>query len=175
MNGPVAVVGIACLGVAVLMVWIVPAQRSSAAKAEESTPAQWSVSKGYTTSNKIVPGMMIASVDGAGDRGEISVRCAPGLSGVYVRPAEQPASEPGTETITYIGSVDGGAEAAGHADVSGTLLKVGGAALVRQLVHAHNFRVRYTPSDNPSLVALNFDMRGLAAAVAEMNGACGAL
>lgn len=138
-----------------------------------NAPAEWSVDKGYTANNKVVPGMMMASALSSDGKAEISVRCSKGFAAVYVKPETRPEFEAGTESATFVSSLDGSAEATGHAMMAGRNMTLGTMSLVKRLESGRAFRVRYTPFDGDALVAMDFDLRGLPAAVAAMRDVCG--
>lgn len=145
----------------------------SSATARSGAPVQWSVSKGYTIQNKVVPGSMVASAESAGG-GEIYVRCSKGFVSVSVMMPDAPKSEAGTETITYISSMDGGAETTRHGDMLSTSqLAIGGADFLRLASTASHLRIRFTPVMDDVLKTVDFDLRGMPAAIAEMEPTCG--
>jgi len=133
---------------------------------------EWSVSSGYTPQNRVVPGVMIASIKSVGDRdGELSVRCSKIAWGVYVDTRLPPALEPGTDNFTVAYAFDRGESTSVVARPTGTVLYIGGAALVRQLLHTSRFSFRFsTYEDKPA--SLDFDARGLASAVTTLRAAC---
>jgi hypothetical protein len=166
-----------CFLLAAAAVWVSvwrPTPPAVVAAADKPV-VQWSVSRAYTVDNKVVPGMMIASADSVDGKDEMSVRCSVGFSAVYVRPETAPAPEAGTPDATYISSVDGSPEVVGHAVMAGRNMKVGNAATVRQLAHARSLRIRFTPFDSSSLSTVDFDVRGLGAALGQMRDVCGSI
>lgn len=162
--------------VTAVIVVTIQSQRSAAvvtAAPREQSGAEWSVSKAYTAGNKVVPGALLASAESADGRADISVRCSKGFSGVYVRPESHPQFEAGTDSATFTSSLDGSAEATGHADMTGNYMLIGQAPMVRQLAKGRRLTIRYTPFDGDHLVSMDFDLRGLPVAMAAMQDVCG--
>lgn len=165
--------GIARLFPVIAAVYLAGCAADRAAVADR--PAEWSVSKGYTTTNKEAPGMMIASAKSADGNAELSVRCSKGFWAVYVRPESQPRFVAGSERADFFTSVDGAAEIAGSGDRAGLNVVVGSAVMARRLGSARALRVRYTPFDSDERASMDFDLRGLPAAEAAMRDVCGSM
>ena len=139
------------------------------------TAAEWSISKAYTMNNQVLPGGMIASSK-ASDDGEIGIVCARGLTQVYVDLPDRPEPEAGTATTSYTMSLDGGVAAVGHGRMeSGVRLIIGSRSLAASMGHAKVMRIRYTPLESETMKNVDFDMRGLPAALVAMRQACGTI
>lgn len=144
----------------------------------------WTVSKGYTAQNQTVPGAMIAYSESLGsfpsswgDRtAELSVRCAGRQWSVYLNPGIAPEPEAGAgsdATVEY--RLDGGPAVSALDEVEGGNVRIGGAALVRQMLKADRLSVNFHPLDSAP-AAVTFDLRGFSGgAASQLQQSCAAL
>jgi hypothetical protein len=170
------VAGVIGVGLIIVGVVMFSTRRPSASHDGSVVPAaQWSVSKMYTVDNHEVPGMVGATVDSSDGENTLDVRCSKGFSAAYFRPHDAPAPEVGTETATYVSSLDDGPESVGHARVDGRSMDIGNALFVSALAKARRLQIKYTPLMEHSLSTVDFDLRGLQGALNEMGAVCGQL
>ncbi len=145
-------------------------------------PAKWDVSKGYTPQNREVRGAMIADVESSNTyesstglkfTSKLSVHCEKNLWGVFVGLTEGDLRpEAGTDNYTVSYDLDGAAAPSTIGKPIGRYLYIGNKELVQRLIRADRFTFRFTTLEAKP-AALDFDLRGLRAAVAALRVGCG--